>query len=236
MNFEIRFLVYKLPKIRHRTGTLFGDGLEFFYMDSNHPKWLLSPVPINESDQAIAYTLNQIYQDKSSEVNYFMYNDEKPSGSVSLNHGHTKGTLGFDTQSGFWLIHSAPGFPPEKGEGYQWAENASDFGQSFLCVTFLYSTLGVLGKQLVINYPQVYDKYLSKDVMSDYQILSDVGTRPSEQFPVSNVEHFSTKDGVPLTSFAKFTTFGAEQIFTLASSPYSQGTTSGGDMEKRATT
>lgn len=61
----------------------------------------------------------------------------------------------------------------------------------------------------MINYPQVYDKYLSKDVMSDYQILSDVGTRPSEQFPISNVEHFSTKDGVPLTSFAKFTTFGA---------------------------
>ena len=56
------------------------------------------------------------------------------------------GTLAFDNHSGFWLIHSAPQFPPKQKDGYRWAYNACDFGQTFLCVSFAYKSLDVLGK------------------------------------------------------------------------------------------
>jgi deoxyribonuclease-2 len=56
------------------------------------------------------------------------------------------GTLGFDSASGFWLIHSAPKFPPSKKDGYAWADNASDYGQMFLCFSFAYKSLDVICK------------------------------------------------------------------------------------------
>ena len=59
-----RFIVYKMPKLRHRQGTEFGEGVAQFYLDGQNTQWELSPHPINETGHAIYYTLQQIYTAK----------------------------------------------------------------------------------------------------------------------------------------------------------------------------
>ena len=65
-----------------------------------------------------------------------MYTDETPSGSTYDSYGHTKGDVGFDSTSGFWLIHSTPRWPNAPPSTYNFPENEKDYGQSFLCMTF----------------------------------------------------------------------------------------------------
>lgn len=206
------FIVYKLPKMRHSSGTEFGEGHSQFYLDSQNPKWVLAKHAINETDHAIFYTLQQVYNAEDEDVLYLMYNDEKPSGSLSLSHGHTKGVVSFDSTSGFWLIHSAPRFPPKKEDGYHWRENASDYGQMFLCMSFSYSqSMRQLAKQLLYNYPQVYDHVLPGWALQDYPQLEDlVNSTRIEQPPYFSVQQLSSLGNKKLTSFAKFTYFGAD--------------------------
>ena len=59
-----RFIVYKMPKLRHQQETQFGEGVAQFYMDGQNTPWVLSPHPINETGHAIYYTLQQIYTAK----------------------------------------------------------------------------------------------------------------------------------------------------------------------------
>ena len=59
-----RFIVYKMPKLRHQQETQFGEGVAQFYMDGQNIPWVLSPHPINETGHAIYYTLQQIYTAK----------------------------------------------------------------------------------------------------------------------------------------------------------------------------
>lgn len=62
-----RFIVYKLPKIPKSNNGYIQDGVGFFYMDVNSPKWVLSEVPINMTGQHALYnTLQQIYANKVS--------------------------------------------------------------------------------------------------------------------------------------------------------------------------
>ncbi|KAL8609598.1 hypothetical protein ACOMHN_023734 [Nucella lapillus] len=206
------FVVYKVPKLRHSKGTAFGQGHAQFYMDGHNPQWTLCAQPINETGHAVYYTLEQVYKAKVGSSLYLMFNDEKPSGTTSLSHGHTKGTLGFDSQSGFWLIHSAPKFPPKKEQGYDWADNASDYGQSFLCVSFAYKSLGVLAKQLLFYYPQVYDYNFPASALKDFpQLLDLVNSTRIEHPPYVSVrKDLTSLGGLPLVSFAKFTKFGAD--------------------------
>ncbi|KAK7505118.1 hypothetical protein BaRGS_00003688 [Batillaria attramentaria] len=215
------FIVYKLPKMRHETGTRFGDGLAQFYLDGQAPQWSLSKRAVNETDHAIYYTLQQVYEAQPDSILYLMYNDEKPDGGESLSHGHTKGVVGFDSKSGFWLIHSAPMFPPKQKDGYEWADNASDYGQMFFCVSFGYSeSLGVLAKQLLYNYPQVYDHNLPASALKDFPLLADlVNSTRINQPPYHSIQHLSSLGGLPLTSFAKFTYFGADLYDNLVA-PY----------------
>ena len=67
MTFPFRFVVYKLP----RNKSSFGDvatGLAFYYMDVNHQHWELNPRNINETGQAVQYTLQQAYDNAQSKV------------------------------------------------------------------------------------------------------------------------------------------------------------------------
>ena len=54
------------------------------------------------------------------------------------------GVIGFDKQSGFWLVHSTPRFPPTQSTGYDWPSSAKRYGQSFICISM--STSGNLNE------------------------------------------------------------------------------------------
>ncbi|KAK7095411.1 hypothetical protein V1264_006822 [Littorina saxatilis] len=200
--------------LRHRKWTEFGEGVAQYYMDGQTPSWTLSAQPINATTgHAVYYTLQQLYKAKKEDTFYLMFNDWQPSGKLSVNHGHAKGTLGFDKRSGFWLIHSVPRFPRAHSEGsYQWAHNGCVFGQMLFCVSFAYKSLGILAKQLLFYYPYVYDSNLPGAIGRDFPKLGLLmnNTRMRRP-PYSSVRaDLVSLAGMPLTSFAKFTYFEAD--------------------------
>lgn len=88
-------------------------------------------------------TLNDILC--SLEVFKLLYNDQPPEGE-DLDDGyraHAKGVLTFDSESGFWLIHSVPRLAPSGA--YAWPASGYTNGQSMLCVSLASSNLAEIG-------------------------------------------------------------------------------------------
>lgn len=48
------------------------------------------------------------------------------------------GVLGFDKNSGFWLVHSVPKFPPYINKGLDFSGFSLTNGQTFLCMSILH--------------------------------------------------------------------------------------------------
>lgn len=61
--------------------------------------------------------------------------------------GHTKGVVMGDSESGLWLIHSVPHYPPEaKSNVYLYPKSGVIYGQSFLCISVDPKGLEIIGK------------------------------------------------------------------------------------------
>jgi deoxyribonuclease-2 len=139
-------------------------GTEYVYFDSVNPKGKtlqLSPHLISDkADGAVSGTLNQIYNNLSDpNTGWFFYNDEDPiTGKTNGSRGHTKGVLCFNlaTNSAFWMIHSAPKFPP-KGK-FAYPATATGNAQTFLCITLkdADTAKAIAGQMVVAQQPNVY--------------------------------------------------------------------------------
>ena len=113
------FIIYKLPHLRHHPDALVREGIGYFYMDARRPEFSLSRKNLTLADHAIAHTLGGVYENADNpDVGYVLYNDQIPGGGWSEKFGHTKGALALDSQTGWWLIHSLPHFPPKAADGY----------------------------------------------------------------------------------------------------------------------
>jgi deoxyribonuclease-2 len=139
-------------------------GTEYVYFDSDNvtgEKLTLSPFQIDDPKQgAVSNTLNQIYNNPTDpNLGWFFYNDEDPiTDKTNGDRGHTKGALCFNmaTNSGFWLIHSAPKFTLK--ESYGFPETATGNAQTFLCITLKDAdTAKAIAAQMYIGQqPNVY--------------------------------------------------------------------------------
>ncbi|XP_045209857.2 plancitoxin-1-like [Mercenaria mercenaria] len=210
------FIAYKLPGSEKDV-----PKNSFFYMDAKSPAWTLSPKTLEEKDQAIYNTLNQIYRKQShvkpknvsshtGELLYLMYNDEGPE-HKSEGHGHTKGVIAFDSKNGFWLVHSTPKFPPSGSEGYSWPSSADIYGQSFLCISMeTEGNVNEIGHQLLFNYPYIYDKNIPS-FASRYPNMTDAlkGKHVTEE-PWYRETKLTSTSGVVFHSFAKYSKFNAD--------------------------
>ena len=88
-----------------------------------------------------------------------MYNDELPNGTTSGElHAHAKGVVSFvggGAQTGFWLIHSVPKFPPSPADlgGSSFPLTGTVYGQTFICVTLPLAQADLIGEyNLCSNY------------------------------------------------------------------------------------
>ncbi|GAB1607813.1 plancitoxin-1-like [Argonauta hians] len=199
------FIVYKLP--HHKTVT----GNEFYYMDATTKSWTLSQYNLDTKRQPVYFTLAPIY-DNTTRGNfmYVMYNDEKPdTHSATESYGHTKGVVAFDSNSGFWLVHSTPKFPNYQHLGYQWPDNGHYYGQTFLCVTYPYKEMNNIGKQLQYNYPQIYDSGMSNGMMVDSPDMASVVQHHAkvQHQPWNRTQPLTSIGGKLFVSFAKFSKF-----------------------------
>ena len=122
------FILYKLPHLSHSVDPFVANGTGYIYLDasSSLDKWHFSSQSIASPLSLTGLTLAPIYSLK--DFSYVFYNDQPPNIPISLVYGHSKGVLAFEdqTQTGFWLIHSVPRFPPviEQGYGYPDSGNA----------------------------------------------------------------------------------------------------------------
>ena len=57
-------------------------------------------------------------------------------------------------------------FPPCATKSYDYPESGERYGQSFICITFNYSTFNEIGNQLLFNGPNIYDHFLPKKLAS----------------------------------------------------------------------
>ncbi len=157
------WVVLKLPKSADPLKT--GDS--FLYVDDQMQQFTMfgQTRGINTADQPIAYTLNQIYT-HSSAINtagWLIYNDEPTVVSDNLDpqnsdYGHTKGAIGFDQNTGFWLISSVPKFPVQANEQYAYPSSGAEYGQSLLCVSVKSDQIPNIARQLHYTYPHIYSK------------------------------------------------------------------------------
>jgi len=208
---------YKIPKLDHATDPNMKAGMSFLYMDnSTNGQWLSSVsdnLNVNSSNQAMAYTLQQVYNNlNQTKVFYMMYNDEWPDGSTTTAHGHCKGVVGFDSTNGFWLIHSVPKFPPPNVYGYP--GSGTDYGQSALCITLPYTSLNDIGNQLFFYNPWIYGSQISPEMSQENPMVQQVLNGKSQSVePYNNQFLFRTSAGHSFINFAKHKKWGKELYY-----------------------
>ncbi|XP_066294947.1 plancitoxin-1-like [Branchiostoma lanceolatum] len=221
------FIAYKIPKIAESPHKLVQEGLGHVYMDVNTQKWSdVSPESLNNTDNAIGRTLQQMYSRGSrQDIAYVLYDDELPDSmlaATSTTRGHTKGVLVFDKSGGYWLVHSTPKFPNPAKDCYSWPENAVIYGQSFLCISFQYKEFEKIGQQLLYTWPRVYDSQLPASFAPDFPSLSKVlkGQHVGSS-PWNHTQVLTSRGKQQFHSFVKFGTFNAD-IYAAWLAPYFQ--------------
>ncbi|KIH64065.1 deoxyribonuclease-2 [Ancylostoma duodenale] len=194
-------------------------GVAWYYVDATTKSALTpSQKTLDDKDQAIAYTLNQYYSKKTDPtIFHAMYNDEPYNSTTSslldaltanraelptIQFGHTKGVVFFDSTSGVWLIHSVPKFPPP--DHYEYPPSGHDYGQTMLCLSFNYQQLGKIATQLYYNKPIIYSSGLPTKMAADYPVIAG---KYKQGEPYSSTLTFNTINGQTFTSFAKTNQF-----------------------------
>uniref|UniRef100_A0A158Q7L7 Deoxyribonuclease II n=1 Tax=Elaeophora elaphi TaxID=1147741 RepID=A0A158Q7L7_9BILA len=193
------FIGYKQPKNRSQIY----PGSTFHYADKDSTEW--GPAEdLKSKKNAVAVTLKQYYERKTKEVFYYFYSDQNP-GEEKKSHGnraHAKGVAVFGGNSGFWLIHSVPKFPPIKH--YSYPQNGETYGQSFLCVTLKTTSIEVFAKAMKYIYPAVYYENVPKNFLKLFPFLEDMKSlKIKNMVNTSLIQTFKSIDGTRFYDFAK---------------------------------
>jgi len=162
------YFVLKLPEV---VGEY--KGYTYLYLDSNDPNSKLGD--FQDSTNAVARTVYQIglygSNVNTSTVGYVLWNDqtyENISGTAmdheqdpnGVYYAHSKATIAFDSNTGFWLAHSAPGFPFQHEivpSSWMFPKAQTVYAQHFFCVTFSSSLINTFSKFLLNYHAYIYD-------------------------------------------------------------------------------
>jgi deoxyribonuclease II len=204
------WFLYKLPKGIGPKNHTTGD--EFLYCDAAWDSELhLSQNKLNDKKNALTGTLKQLFSGDES-TGYILWNDEIPPTKSHPrpvnNHakGHSKGILAFSKKekSGFYLLHSTPRFPAV-GE-VEFPDDEREYGQTFLCVTLDYSTVGEIAEIVRLHHePQVYaSKNIPDDAGSSLTKLARQDIHPGHaKHPLVADYQFRSKGRNDFRLFAK---------------------------------
>ncbi|PAV84301.1 hypothetical protein WR25_16876 [Diploscapter pachys] len=184
------FAVYKMPIVPGDT-SINGvqDGVGFYYLDAKSPgAFVPSTKMLNDTKQAIAYTLQQFYTKQNDSTVFHPYDgdsdtDDGGDASESTKYGHTK-------------------------------DSGQDYGQTMLCMTFKYAELSKIGTQLFYNRPSIYSSFLPTTMSAaNPDLVNALAAQYSKN--ASSIFSLTTKGGVTFTSFAKSKYFNADLYDSL---------------------
>lgn len=198
------WMMIKFPEIGSSSNPAVQQGYGYIYLDSESTKFELGAEGLDQADGPLARTLASIYYNDSTHE-WFSYNDEEPTGKKVDDHGHNKGVVSFDSDQGYWLIHSVPRFPPRAGDGYSFPEDEKKYGQSFLCITMSTTALNVAGMAMQYNDPHIYTYNAPSGLQSVApQIQAALaGVRNKDASPGTFVSKLQSLEGVTFQVFAK---------------------------------
>jgi deoxyribonuclease-2 len=141
------WFIYKTPE---HTGTKNNQGFDFFYYDPVSAALQLSPVGLDQDNQALGYTLQTVF-DAPTTAGFIIYNDEHVDKQDNNSEkGHCKGVLAFDkaSDSALLLLHSTPRFPADLELTLPGEEKI--YGQTFICITLPdYQTANRIAQQML---------------------------------------------------------------------------------------
>jgi len=208
------FVAYKLPK-ESGNSTLLAEGLAYAWLSSAEPArgWTLSTLSVGDALSAPGRTLTPLYADanQNGTTAHIFYNDEHPDGKTSFVDGHTKGVLAFGENTGFWLVHSVPKYPPppQPSQQYDYPHTGQLYGQSFLCLSLATrDQADAVGKQMMFNRPYVYASRVPDAFSVKFPRLAAAA---KGQFfkgkPYSGQATLRSLAGAPFLSFAKSSHF-----------------------------
>lgn len=150
------------------------NSYSYVYMDANSNSALNNAShDLKTINGSIMKTLNQLWTDKSTGA--LMFNDETPDGKSNTSKAHMKGIIGVDSKgsSGFYLLHSTPGFPNATTGPLEFFDNKTKFGQSFFCVSLDSNGLNTVGSALKEDYPNIYQNTLPHAIQTTAPELYD---------------------------------------------------------------
>lgn len=212
------WFIYKMPK---HAGRADNQGFDYFYFDPDGEELVLSPVGLDQQQQALAYTLSAIFNSPMS-AGFLVYNDEHIDNKRNKSgKGHCKGILAFDrtSDSALLLLHSTPRFPALDETSLP--DDEAIYGQTFLCISLPdYQTANrIAGQMLSQQNPQILHESsrIPTDVSDDEplkRLFHEVGLTASEQ---SSVLKFESRAGKPFQLVAKSRKWGEDFWLDLVS-------------------
>ncbi|KAL7062416.1 hypothetical protein AAHC03_01156 [Spirometra sp. Aus1] len=201
------FIAYKFP-----------HGFSYAYIAPSSLTWRRSQYRMN-SEGAVRFSFDQIFNNSKDSLVYGMYNDEKPdlhrlTGDESYSPwwGHMKGIFAFpENQSGFWLIHSVPKLS-QKPDEFEFPPTAHHYAQHFLCLSLSFDALNDVANQLLIARPLILSFNLPDSIASRFPALQLLlHNKGDHNASTSRSVNLTTHGGeLQLLHFSKSNKFGQD--------------------------
>jgi deoxyribonuclease II len=111
-------------------------------------------------------------------------------------------------ESGFWLVHSKPNWPNQRSGGPIPFPD-STYSQSLMCITMNTSMFDTVASGFLINYPFIYDSYMSANLESTLPIFKSWIDKGKST--VTNMTYeITSRAGKPFLQFAKSKSWGRD--------------------------
>jgi len=223
------YLVYKLPKLENSHNELIRSGFGYAYLsEDNAHQWQMSNRSINDPKSLVGATLKNLYSgrraDNSNSSNTFLYNDQPPKDynvTSGASFAHAKGIFFMNSNSGFWLAHSVPGFPDLSRSSYSYPNSGRENGQILICISLdrkdSDSILNI-GRHLLLIKPTIYSTKYSQAFLNKYPPFQDLIKKKwaKNQTQISII---NSKKKVKFTVFSKSSKY-IKDIYSQLIAPF----------------
>lgn len=185
---------------------------QYYYHDPLNG-FVKSPYRTNQtSEGSIMSTVFQLYSEDLdlNNVAYALYNDDPPPplDVASSTYAHSKGVVLLNDESGFWLVHSKPNWPNQRSDGPIPFPD-STYSQSLMCITMNSSMFDTAAAGFLINFPFIYDSYMSANLESTLPIFKSWINKGKSTVTNMTFE-ITSRAGKPFLQFAKSKSWGRD--------------------------